>query len=119
MRRVAARKADLSGVFSHHAVNRAGVHAPRRIERLHVAAKRTKQGRALLAAVAGNVEIGADALCRLRVDRQGFAPVARRDPKGEDPLHRIRGIPFGGFVPHLLSIGDGSERRARDGSYFR
>jgi hypothetical protein len=53
----------------------------------------------MLAAVAGNVEIGADALCRLRVDRQGFAPAARRDPKGEDPLTPYQGNPFRWVCP--------------------
>ena len=101
MRRVAARKADLGGVFSHHAVNRVGVHAPRRMERLHVAAKRTKQRPVVLAAVAGNVEIGADALYCLRVDARASRRPPGATPRG-GPLTPYQGIPFGGFVPRLL-----------------
>src|SRR5262249_38960302 len=57
-------------------IDRGGVHASGRIERLCVAAPGTEQRRVELVAVAGDLEIGADALRGLRVDREGLAPAA-------------------------------------------
>jgi hypothetical protein len=55
------------------------VHAPARIERLAVAAQRPEERRVLLVAMPDLVEIGADALRGLRVDRQRLAPPALAD----------------------------------------
>ena len=52
---------------------------PAGIERLGVAAQRTEQRRVVLVAVPGNFKIRADALRRLRIDRQRFAPSALAD----------------------------------------
>ena len=74
--RVTTRQADLRCVFPHQSVNRVGVHPAGRIVRLGIAADWTEQRRFELVAVAGALEIGADALGGLRVDGERITPAA-------------------------------------------
>ena len=76
VRRVAAPKADRRRVFPHQAIDRVGVHSAGRVERLGVAAQRPEQRRVELVAVAGEIEIGANALGGLRIDGERIAPAA-------------------------------------------
>src|SRR5438552_1474405 len=100
VRRVAARKPDLAGVFPDDAVD--------------------------LIAVPGTLKIGTDALCRLWVDRQSFAPSALADHAQsiEAPvlvkIAHVQGGDFGAAESDLQPNGEnGAVAQAGDGVGWR
>ncbi len=66
VRRVAPWQADRGGVLPHHAVDRVRVELAGRVMRLGVAAQRPEQRSRMVVAVSRQLQVGPDALRRLR-----------------------------------------------------
>ena len=67
---------DTGGVFAQHPVDRVRVHPAGRVMRPGIAAQRPEQRPAMIAPMARQLQLSADARRRLRVDGERIAPAA-------------------------------------------
>jgi hypothetical protein len=87
VRRVSAVEPELGGVFAHHAVHRVGTRSSSLAPALPVVPQRPEQRSIDVGAVAGELEIGADALGGPRIDGEGVASATLRD-RALEPVPR-------------------------------